>query len=176
MDHRSGHTPHAASDRLAALRSPASSDDDASRQSHSRVRIDVLLGVLLILVGVAVVLYFRGNTPAEPVTDGAVVTNPSIQPPTQSLMAGEALVAVALDDGAFPPDIRPGDVVRVIVSPNADGEGIVRSLGERVVVHRVATANAGMSSHVITLRAPETVAVDMAGSGPVHLAIVEVAP
>lgn len=175
MDHRSGQSPNTTTDRLAALRSPVSAETDSTRRSPSRVRMDVLVGVLLILLGVALALYLRGGSGTVTVTETTIVADPPALPASQSLMAGEVLVAVALEDGAFPPDLRTGDVVRVIVSPNSDGEGAVRSLSERVVVYDVVSSDSGLGNHVITLRAPENVAVDLASSGPVHLAVVEVA-
>lgn len=92
------------------------------------------------------------------------------------LAADEAIVPMALEAGTYPPDLRVGDVVRVITStPPGLGDQAVPSIIEpAVTVHAVQLAEQFSERVVIALRAPLVVA--RAVSGTVDLRLVRVAP
>ena len=92
------------------------------------------------------------------------------------LTDGEALVAVAVETGNFPPSLTVGDVVRVIVTPNSTGVGEVHGLTDTTIVHSVSPPSDIGSQFVVTLRAPATAATAIAASGPIHLAIIGMGP
>jgi hypothetical protein len=87
-------------------------------------------------------------------------------------MSGEAFVPIAVESGNFPPVLKDGDQVRVIVTPDSNGTGTVRGLDETTVVHDIETPGDIGTKFVVTVRAPEGVAAAIAASGPVFLAII----
>lgn len=176
--------------RLASTR--AQSGDRASSAKsqrrlpeglRGRLRLDLILGIGLVLAGVVFVMSSRGSGQGAPSVDATEVSgsasgeipadadgvSPSADVPL--LLADEALVAVALDPGSFPPAMKTGDLVQVVVTPTFDGGGEVRILESRPVVHRVDAPGDMESKWIVTLRAPAAVAKAVAASGPVHLSI-----
>jgi hypothetical protein len=162
-------TNHGFNERLSALRpSPMSPDPRSDRGQGSRVRIELLLGVVLVGCGLIAAVFLSGGKPAPlaPIDTTAVVAAPPVP------AAGEMLVAVAVKEGRFPPSLAPGDVVRVIVTPSLDGFGDLRALTERTVVHSISSPSDLGTEWVVTLVGTESVLAAVAGSGPVHLGIV----
>jgi len=160
-------------ERLSVLRTAESASTTSVPKQPKRMRTELLIGFIVILVGITMVIYLRGGK-------GSVIVNQ--QPSTQQtiiaaddsrLMAGEALVAVAIDIGNFPPSLAPGDTVRVVVTPSNNGSGTVQSLKETTVVESVTAPSELNNQYVVTMRSAETLATAIAGSGPVHLSIVK---
>ena len=173
MDQRSGHAPTTPTDRLTALRPPTSLADHQGGNARKPIRTDILVGMALIAAGVVVAIFLRGSQGGgSPEVVPAVPS--SVPAASAALLDGEVLVSVALEDGEFPPQLHKGDVVRVIVTPNANGEGSVRALPERTIVHDVDAIDAGAVGNVVTLRTAASAALGIAASGPLRLVILEV--
>lgn len=160
-------------ERLASLRPPRTGDS-RPRPSQRSVRIEVLVGIIVVVVGVAVALnvltsrrgvvqQIQGTfTPQQ-----VVATNGE-----ETLLDGEGLMAVALDDGDFPPGLRPGDSVRVVLSPGPDGQGGFREIGRTLTVRAVDDQSENSGKTVVTVVGPLEAAINLASSGPVRLTIV----
>ena len=164
-------TSHGFNERLSALRpSPSSPDPRSDRQQVSRIRIELLLGVVLVGCGLIAAVFLSGGKPAPlaPIDTAAMPVVAALPVPA----AGEVLVPVAVKEGRFPPSLAPGDVVRVIVTPSLDGFGDLRALTERTVVHSISSPSDLGTEWVVTLVGTESVLAAVAGSGPVHLGIV----
>jgi hypothetical protein len=138
------------------------------------MRLEVLIGVVVVLAGITTALFLSGGGSSSPAIGGEPATSsPKINEQDSRLMAGEAFIAIAVDPGNFPPSLLVGDTVRVVVTPSNDGNGSVRSLKETTVVQSV-TPPADMGTQfVVTVRAPESLATAIAASGPLHLSIVK---
>jgi hypothetical protein len=93
--------------------------------------------------------------------------------PDTSLPVGQALHAVALDDGHFPPSIAVGhNVVVTLRSQQMDGRVDTTSLERIAVVAAVSPPHDLQPKAIITLRAPLQFAEDMAAAELIHLSIV----
>jgi hypothetical protein len=161
-------------DRLSALRTPSQQQQVPVVESPQRIRKEVLIGALVIAAGIALALFLRSGTAPESLTtkvNAAVEGAASTSAPSQ-LMSGEAFVPIAVESGNFPPVLKDGDQVRVIVTPDSNGTGTVRGLDETTVVHDIETPGDIGTKFVVTVRAPEGVAAAIAASGPVFLAII----
>lgn len=162
-------------DRLSALRSPSQQHQVSAATAPRRIRKEVLIGVLVAAAGIALALFIRGGTAPESLAtkvDAAVESAASMPTPSQ-LMSGEAFVPIAVESGNFPPVLKDGDQVRVIVTPDSNGSGTVRGLEETTVVHDIESPDDIGTKFVVTVRAPEGVATAIAASGPVFLAIID---
>lgn len=166
-------------DRLSAMRAPATPAQTRTRTDGRGLRLEFVIGILLILGGIAVALYVRGAPTTAPMT--SIAANPSPEVGAENhgmatLLAGEVAVAFAVEDGNYPPSLRVGDVVRLVVTPGVDGSGEVRSLGERTVVMSVDEPADSGTKRVVTVRGPESIVTALAGSGPVHVAVLGGSP
>lgn len=150
------------------------------RRLQTRLRLDLLLGIGLVIAGVVFVMSSRGTPSTVQSTDlQAQVNSPGDEAPVADaspadaplLLSDEALVAVSLEPGTFPPAMVAGDVVQVVVTPTFDGGGEVRILESKPVVHRIDPPGELESKWIVTLRAPAVVARAIAASGPVHLSV-----
>ena len=90
------------------------------------------------------------------------------------LASGEALASVALDPGQFPPDLAVGDVVAVALVPDiVVAEARPPRLFESpVTVWSIEQPEGLFGAAIVTLRTTTDLAVEIAGSGGVHLAVV----
>jgi hypothetical protein len=160
-------------ERLSVLRAPQTGTAPSRALAPKRMRLEVLIGVVVVLAGVTLALFLSGGN-SSPVGPGEPATSsPEVAAPNSRLMAGEAFIAIAVDPGNFPPSLLVGDTVRVVVTPSNDGNGSVRSLKELTVVQTV-TPPADMGTQfVVTVRAPESLATAIAASGAIHLSIVK---
>ncbi len=160
-------------ERLSVLRTPQPGTAPLKASEPKRMRLEVLIGVVVVLAGITMALFLSGGSSA-PATKGEPATiSPKTDVPNSRLMAGEAFIAIAVEPGNFPPSLVVGDTVRVVVTPSNDGSGSVRSLKETTVVQSV-TPPADMGTQfVVTVRAPESLATAIAASGPLHLSIVK---
>jgi hypothetical protein len=91
------------------------------------------------------------------------------------LLDGEAYVSVSVGAGEYPPEMKEGDTVRVVVVPSVNTDGIARSIKELAVVRSIGKAGDLGIESVVTLHGPESLAVDIADAEKVQLSIVEVA-
>lgn len=165
-------------DRLAGLRAPR---PESATSQKSPVRIELLVGMVLVASGVLVALAM-GRGESVPAAEEAVVaalTAPAVEatPGAESLLlADETDVALALELGQFPPDLEPGDTVLVTVVPDFDTGGEVRSLESTPTVVAVSAPDDMSGRWVVTLRANRTVPRVLAGAKSVLLSVVGGAP
>lgn len=93
--------------------------------------------------------------------------------PDASLTPSQALVAVALEDGQYPPAVTVGHSVIVTVRiQRPDGRVETLSLKPSASVSAVALPSEFQPKAVVTLRVPSQFAMEMAAADSVHLAIV----
>ena len=156
------------SDRLNALRQ--STQSQLSITSSRKIRIEMLLGVGAFLVLIAVLFVLVGGEGNGVAPSTSVVAQSEQN--NDELQSGEAFIAIALEDGTFPPEVMKGDQVRVVVTPNSDGTGTTRGLNEKTFVESLSGASEVGGRHVMTVRGPESVAIAVAASGPIHIAII----
>lgn len=161
-------------ERLASLRSPQSTDG-WKESSQRKVRIEILVGALIVVIGVAVALsVLTGRRDVvqqvqEQLTSESIVPTPN----PDGLLEGEGLMAFALESGDFPPDLRPGDVVRVVLTPGSDGQGEFREINEALTVSSVDQVDDSSGKTVVTVRGSAGNALNIASSGPVHLTVID---
>ncbi|MCE2854121.1 MAG: hypothetical protein LW606_00260 [Ilumatobacteraceae bacterium] len=90
-----------------------------------------------------------------------------------SLTPGHALVAVALDEGQYPPSVAVGHRVIVTVrTQRLDGQVGTTSLTPTAVVAAVAPPSEFQPKTVVTLRSPSGFAEDIAAAESIHISIV----
>lgn len=160
-------------ERLSVLRTPQPGIAPLKTNTPKRMRLEVLIGVVVVLAGITMALFLSGGSSSPAIGGEPATSSPKVDAQDSRLMAGEALIAIAVDPGNFPPALLVGDTVRVVVTPSNDGNGSVRSLKETTVVQSV-TPPADMGTQfVVTVRAPESLATAIAASGPLHLSIVK---
>jgi hypothetical protein len=160
--------PTSANDRLQALRQSSSSLTGVT--TARKVRIDLLLGAVGVLF-VIVLLFVVIGTPSPEVTTTVSIPTQQSEGGNQ-IEAGGALIAISLEEGAFPPDVSVGDQVRIIVTTNTDGVDSARGLATDTIVHSISETSAVGGRYVVTVSGTESVAEEVAASGPVHLAII----
>ena len=159
-------------ERLSVLRTPQPGQAPPKTDAPKRMRLEVLIGVVVVLAGITMALFLSGGN-SSPGSRGEPATSaPEVDAPNSLLMAGEALIAIALEPGNFPPSLVAGDTVRVVVTPSNDGNGSVHNLKEITVVQSVMPPAEMGTQFVVTVRAPESLATAIAASGPLHLSIV----
>ena len=160
-------------ERLSVLRAPQPGTASNRASAPKRMRLEVLIGVVVVLAGVTMALFLSGEN-SSPVGTGEPATSfPEVDIQNSRLMAGEAFIAIAVEPGNFPPSLVVGDTVRVVVTPSNDGSGSVRNLKETTVVQSVTPPAEMGTQFVVTVRAPESLATAIAASGPLHLSIVK---
>jgi len=156
-------------DRLNSLRQ--SSQSQLSLLTPRKIRIELLVGLGAFFVVIAALFFLFGSrSPGiSPSTSLATAT----AEPIGQLRRGEAYIAIALEDGTFPPDVQKGDRVRIVVTPSPDGTGSTRGLDEKTIVESMSSASEAGGRYVMTVRGPESVAVAIAASGTIHVAVVD---
>lgn len=161
-------------ERLASLRSPQSTPT-RSHPAQRAVRMEILVGLVVIVVGVAVALnVLAGRDAVVQQTQPQVSAQSDISVPDPGgLLDGEGLMALALEAGDFPPELVSGDIVRAVLTPGSDGQGGFREIGESLTVTSVERTDEPSGKTVITVRGRSETAVDLASSGPIHLTIIE---
>ena len=160
-------------ERLSVLRAPQPGTAPNRVLAPKRMRLEVLIGVVVVLAGITMALFLGGGN-SSPVDPGEPATSsPEAEVQNSRLMAGEAFIAIAVEPGNFPPSLVIGDTVRVVVTPSNDGSGSVRNLKETIVVESVMPPAEMGTQFVVTVRAPESLATAIAASGPLHLSIVK---
>ena len=163
-----GHGSVSGPDRLNALRQ--NSQSQLSLLTPRKIRIELLLGVGAFFVVIAALFFLFGSR------------SPGVSPSTHwqrllrilwSTASREAFIAIALEDGTFPPDVQKGDRVRIVVTPSPDGTGSTRGLDETTIVESMSNASEVGGRYVMTVRGPESVAIAIAASGTIHVAVVD---
>jgi len=160
-------------ERLSVLRTPQPGTAPPLTNTPKRMRLEVLIGVVVVLAGITMALFLSGGSSSPAIGGEPATSSPKVDAQDSRLMAGEALIAIAVDPGNFPPSLLVGDTVRVVVTPSNDGTGSVRSLKETTVVESVTPPVDMGTQFVVTVRAPESLATAIAASGPLHLSIVK---
>jgi len=160
-------------ERLSVLRTPQPGTAPPLTNTPKRMRLEVLIGVVVVLAGITMALFLSGGSSSPAIGGEPATSSPKVDAQDSRLMAGEALIAIAVDPGNFPPSLLVGDTVRVVVTPSNDGSGSVRSLKEMTVVQSVTPPAEMGTQFVVTVRAPESLATAIAASGPLHLSIVK---
>ena len=160
-------------ERLSVLRTPQPGTAPPLTNTPKRMRLEVLIGVVVVLAGITMALFLSGGSSSPAIGGEPATSSPKVDAQDSRLMAGEALIAIAVDPGNFPPSLLVGDTVRVVVTPSNDGTGSVRSLKEMTVVQSVTPPAEMGTQFVVTVRAPESLATAIAASGPLHLSIVK---
>jgi hypothetical protein len=157
-----------AAERLNAFRQPAGAPSAANRIAIGKN--EVLMGVVVVLVGVLLLGFLVFQPDKNQTVIGTIESASEITPTSApQLLEGEAFVALAVEPGQYPPQLKVGDVVQIAVTPGIDGNGETRLLPEDAVVTDVSTASDTQMETVITVRAPQTVLVDIAASGSLHI-------
>jgi len=168
----SGYGSSGATERLSMIRGARTSVAAPLGTKLQNKNLQLIIGIGIILIGIALAISMRGN--AAP---SAIPSSPnsaeSIAVKDIGLMNGEAFVAISIETGNFPPALAVGDVVRIIVTPSNDGGGTVRGVKERTVVQAIQAPSDIGSRYVITVRASETIAREIAASGPIFISIIE---
>jgi hypothetical protein len=159
-------------ERLSVLRTPQPGAAPLKTNTPKRMRLEVLIGVIVVLAGITMALFLSGGSSSPAIGGEPATSSPKTEAQDSRLMAGEALIAIAIDPGNFPPSLLVGNTVRVVVTPSNDGSGSVRSLKETTVVQSVTPPSEMGTQFVVTVRAPESLATAIAASGPLHLSIV----
>ncbi len=163
-----GPGPSLGNDRLQALRQ--NPQVLAGVSTPRKIRIDLLLGAIGILFVIGFVFLVLDSPSPEMTTATSIAAQ---QEETGGLMkVGDALIAISLEEGAFPPDVSVGDQVRIIVTSNTDGTEIARSLDTETIVQSIRETSAVGGRFVVTVSGIESVAEEVAASGPVHLALI----
>ena len=160
-------------ERLSVLRAPQPGTASNRASAPKRMRLEVLIGVVVVLAGVTMALFLSGENSSPVGTGEPATSSPEVDIQNSRLMAGEAFIAIAVEPGNFPPSLVVGDTVRVVVTPSNDGSGSVRNLKETTVVQSVTPPAEMGTQFVVTVRAPESLATAIAASGPLHLSIVK---
>ena len=155
-------------DRLHALRQNSLSQLNSI--SPRKIRVELLLGVGGFFVFIAVLFLLLGNKSSGVAPSTSVAAE--AEQVVGQLQNGEALTAIALEEGSFPPEVEKGDKVRIVVTPNADGSGTTHALDESTIVESLSGTSEVGGRYVMTVRGPESVALAVAASGAVHVAIV----
>ena len=160
-------------ERLSVLRTPQPGTAPLKTNTPKRMRLEVLIGVVVVLAGITMALFLSGSSSSPAIGGEPATSSPKVDVPNSRLMAGEAFIAIAVEPGNFPPSLVVGDTVRVVVTPSNDGSGSVRNLKETTVVQSVTPPAEMGTQFVVTVRAPESLATAIAASGPLHLSIVK---
>lgn len=161
-------------DRLSALRQSAPPPRDR-RSQISRPLIFAVGGVIaLVLLGTAFLV--MNSNPRQELVEAIETTLESVpveSPNVDTLLEGEAYIAVAAAVGTFPPSLAPGDTVQVVVAPNLNTGDLARTLAEQGVVRDIHPPSEFGNTFVITIRAPQSVATAMIDAEKVHLVVVD---
>lgn len=158
-----------ANDRLQALRQ--SSLPLAGVTTPRKIRIDLLLGAVGVLLVIVLLFVVVGSPSPVMTTTDSIPTQQSES--NNQIEAGDALIAISLEEGTFPPDVSVGDQVRIIVTTNTDGVDSARGLAAATIVRAISETSAVGGRYVVTVSGTESVAEEVAASGRVHLAIIK---
>lgn len=172
MEDRWG-TPPSAEDRLSALRAPLPGPAHAPQEKDKKHRSlrEILLGLALVLVGslLAVFLLGRSGTTQSVATEVTASTVPTVDGRPGK---GMALFAALVEAGAYPPAIREGDIVLVVVTPSSSSESVTRALPDLATVTDVSEASTISGGVVVSMIGPDSMPPEIADAAEVHLSVV----
>lgn len=156
-----------AQDRLGALRA-------AQPVEQRKVRTEVLVGAVLLAVGIVVVLFLRGGQGDVLVAPTAQVQSAEPARPMNQpvLLADDALVALSLEAGHFPPDLAPGDAVMVTIRTDDDFSAESRSLDQEPTVVSVDAPSNGELRWIVVVKAKKSLPRALISARDVSLSIV----
>lgn len=171
--HRSSSS--SATERLSAFRHLG--DEVSTRKRAFSRKTEVFVGVSVTLVGLLLLVTVLLRPSKEEAVVGQLpVASSNVVVPSTELLDGEVMVALPVQVGHYPSQLAVGDTVRIVVTPGINGDGETRLLTEEVVVTELSKANDVGAESVITVRAPQSIFVDIAASGPIHVAKVNGTP
>lgn len=155
-------------DRLMSLRH--SQDPSINSTPYDKRRREVLIGVIVITLGIALVVFLvvRPTSPTI-VAQGEVQPAVSTDSTLPVLLAGEAFLALSLKPGHFPQGLTIGDIVQIAVTPGIDGNSQTKILSETAVISNIAD-DVENGFTVLTVRAQQSVLSDIASSGDIFVA------
>lgn len=181
-DQQGGYGLPNAGDRLNALRNPSGLSTTVSKSERKLPRPEVLVAVVIcviaILFGLLNLRVRNKLSSPEVQTQITEQIQTEIQKKTglSVLLEGDVLFGIALEPGNFPAGMKTGDVVRAVVTPPVNGTGDARDLEARLTVMSVDSSSDIGGKTIVTLSGPQSITTEIASSGPIHLAIVEVGP
>jgi hypothetical protein len=160
-------------ERLAGLRA----NSGASVSRGRKIRYELLLGLVIVLFSLLAVLTLvsKKTTPIT-TSQSNQASVASVPEQESSLLDGEAYISVSVAAGEFPPEMKEGDTVRIVVVPALNADGVARSIKDLAVIRSIGESGNLGNDSVVTLQGPETLAVDIAEAEKVHISIVGVAP
>lgn len=156
-----------AAERLGLLRS-------APAVPVRRIRPELFVGGVLVAGALVAFLIVRPDRtdPSTVALGSDVVVESAESPADPALGEDEALVAVALEAGDFPPGLVPGDHVMVTVRPDLDADTDPRSIGRSSKVAAIEPPVAGDVRWIVVLRADRKLPEELVGSRRVSLSII----
>lgn len=171
MDDRWGTPPHG-EDRLSALRAPLPGSPVQTEEPKKRRSLkEIALGLALILVGCLLAVFFLGRSGST--TSLTIETVPTtIVTQLGRPAKGMALFAALVEAGAYPPAIREGDTVMVVVTPDPSTDAVTRALPELATVTDVSEALTMSGGVVVSMLGPVAMSRDIADASEVHLSVV----
>ena len=156
-------------DRLAALRT-TSEPERAGRQAGRR-RPELMVAVIALAVGV--VLLVAIAIPRGRAVQVATASSTTLTPTNNARVpSGMVLVAVPVEAGHIPGSVRPGDRVRIVVTPMPDGTGSVRVVPSVVTVQSIDSTASIEGTTVVSVVGDASIVAAIASSGPVHVFLV----
>lgn len=115
-------SPTSAAERLNAFRQPAGAPSAAHRIAIGKN--EVLMGVVVVFVGILLLGFLVFRPDKNQTVIGTIEAASEITPTSApQLLEGEAFVALAVEPGRYPPQLKVGDVVQIAVTPGIDGNG-----------------------------------------------------
>ena len=173
-DNGFGPNPHSSriDERLAGLRATSG----ATVSSGRKIRYELLIGLVIVLFSLLAVLVLVSKR-TTPITTSQPSESslPSVPEQVSGLLDGEAYVSVSVAAGEYPPEMKEGDTVRIVVVPSLNSDGVARSIKDLAVIRSIGEVGNLGNESVVTLQGPENLAVDIAEAEKVSLSIVGVA-
>jgi len=173
-DNRFGPSPHSSriDERLAGLRATSG----AAVSSGRKIRYELLIGLVIVLFSLLAVLVLVSKR-TTPITTSQPSESslPSVPEQVSGLLDGEAYVSVSVAAGEYPPEMKEGDTVRIVVVPSLNSDGVARSIKDLAVIRSIGEVGNLGNESVVTLQGTENLAVDIAEAEKVSLSIVGVA-
>ena len=174
VDNGFGPSPHSSriDERLAGLRATSG----ATVSSGRKIRYELLIGLVIVLFSLLAVLVLVSKR-TTPITTSQPSESslPSVPEQVSGLLDGEAYVSVSVAAGEYPPEMKEGDTVRIVVVPSLNSDGVARSIKDLAVIRSIGEVGNLGNESVVTLQGPENLAVDIAEAEKVSLSIVGVA-
>lgn len=158
-----------AADRLASLRSRPTGVSPALPRRALFLPLLLVCATAIVVAAAVFMMGLFGDSQPTVASETPQVSYEA-QEAEPELLAGEANIAFAVEQGNFPPLLEPGDVIRVVVTPGPDGVGEYRVVEDEVVVLEVSETTDVSTDVVLTVRGSESLLKVIAASGPVHVA------